>query len=399
MSAQSLHGIKVLDLTHHVSGPYCTKLLADFGAEVVKVERPGSGDPSRGMGPFVDDDPHLDKSLLFIYLNNNKRSITLDLKTDTGKTILKKLVGETDILVENFSPRVMQSLDLDYDTLREINPTLVMVSISNFGQTGPYRDYKATDIVEYAMGGLMYLFGQNHREPLKHALRQAQFKAGTNAASGAMIALFHRQMAGEGQHVDVSIQESMVVALRDTTSMYTYSGAIRRRQPPASGEIPRGPMKARDGYAVPIFMGRADWENIVEFLDDKALNEERFSTPELRIANAEELQQALEARFQEKNRVDWFESAHAHRYPFGVVNDPKEVVENPQFVDRGYFATVDHPVAGAIRMPGAPFKMSATPWKVDSPAPTLGQDNWEVLGSRLGHSRADLLRLQAEGVI
>ena len=211
MPQGALEGVKVLDLTHHVAGPYSTKLLADFGADVVKVEQP-SGDPARRIPPFYHDETGPDKSLLFLYLNTNKQGITLNLKTRQGLDLLMELVRDSDILVENFSPRVMPSLGLDYPSLKEINPSLVMVSIANFGQTGPYRDYKANDIVEYALGGLMYIFGGYHREPLKHALHQAQFKAGTNAASAALMALYHQRMTGIGQHVDVSIQESIASA-------------------------------------------------------------------------------------------------------------------------------------------------------------------------------------------
>lgn len=210
--------MRVLDLTHHVAGPYCAKLLADFGADVIKVERPG-GDPARSLPPFPNDEPHPERSLLFSYLNTSKKSVTLNLKTPAGKSLFEKLLIDSDIVVENFAPRVMPSLDLDYDTLAAINPSLVMVSISNFGQTGPYRDYKAADIIHYALGGLMYIFGSADREPLKHALRQTQFKAGTNAATAALIGWYHQQFNGEGQHIDISIQECVSSALRDTTSL------------------------------------------------------------------------------------------------------------------------------------------------------------------------------------
>ena len=163
MLAGALSGYKVLDVTHFIAGPYCTRLLAGYGAEVIKVEKPGSGDGSRRLGPFVGDDPHIEKSAQFLYLNTGKKSITLDLKTPAGVKIFKRLVKDADILVENFEPRVMSSLGLGYDTLSEINPKLVMTSISNFGQTGPYRDYKAAEIVEYALSGLMKMTGEPDR--------------------------------------------------------------------------------------------------------------------------------------------------------------------------------------------------------------------------------------------
>ena len=241
--AGALDGIKVLDLTHHIAGPYCTKLLADFGAQVTKIERPGSGDPARGIGPFAGDDPHPDKGLPFLYLNTNKRSVTLDLKSTTGQRILRRLADTADLIVENFRPRTLTSIGLTYETFTVTNPSVVMVSISNFGQTGPYRDYEATDIVEYALSGIQYIFGDNDREPLKHGFNQAQFKAGTDAASAALIALYHRAMTGKGQWVDVSIQECISTGLRDVTSAFTYTGAVKWRRPERSwrtAAIPSG---------------------------------------------------------------------------------------------------------------------------------------------------------------
>lgn len=399
MPDSALDGIKVLDLTHHFAGPYCTKLLADYGAEVMKIERPVTGDPARMIGPFAGDDPHPDKSLPFAYLNTSKKSVTLNLKSEEGRRIMMRLIEDADLLVENFSPRVMPSLGLDYDTLRAVNPSLVMVSISNFGQDGPYRDYRATDIVAYALGGLMYIFGENGMPPLKHALRQAQFKAGTNAAGAALIALMHRDFTGAGQHVDVSVHEAMASAMRDTTSLYAYSGAIRGRQPAASGEIPRAPLEASDGYVVPIFLGGVSWNDMAAFLGSDELASERYSTASGRVANAEALQDAAEAAFKRRTKREWFEDAHARRYPFGIVNSPEEVVDNPQFRAREFFQDIEHPVAGTLAMPGAPFRMSETPWRAWSPAPSLGQHNLEVLCGRLGCSQSDVKRLAAEGVI
>ena len=183
MPQGALEGIKVLDLTHHIAGPYCTKLLADFGADVLKVERP-EGDPSRRMPPFYHDETDIEKSLLFLYLNTNKRGVTLNLKSRQGIDMVKQLAQESDMVVENFSPRVMPGLGLGFETLKELNPSLVLVSISNFGQTGPYRDYRATDIVEYAMGGLMYIFGTNQGTPLKHASAPSPVQSGHRLGLG-----------------------------------------------------------------------------------------------------------------------------------------------------------------------------------------------------------------------
>ena len=399
MPQRALEGVKALDLTHCIAGPYCTKLLADFGADVVKVERPG-GDPARRIPPFFHDETGPDQSLLFLYLNTNKRSVTLNLKTPQGLNLLKELVRDSDVLVENFAPRVLPSLGLDYPSLKGINPSLVMVSISNFGQTGPYRDYKADEIVEYALGGLMYIFGSYHREPLKHALHQAQFKAGANAASAALMALYHQRLTGQGQHVDLSIQESIASALRDVVNNYTNTGAVRRRQPNHSGDLTRI-RQTSDGHILPnpgIGAG-LDWNVVVDFLEAPELDDEKFSTPSARLANAEELGEILDRIFLTRNKFEMFFAAQQKRFIYGVVQSPEEVLADEQFKHRGFFVEIDHPVVGTLTYPGAPFLMERTPWEVRRPAPTLGQHNGEVFGNRLGYAGEDLARLRALEVI
>lgn len=392
--------MRVLDLTHHVAGPYCAKLLADFGADVVKIERP-EGDIARSMPPFFNDEAHPDKSLLFAYLNTGRRSVTLNLKTSTGKALLERLAADSDIVVENFAPRVLPSLGLDYPALRRINPALVMVSISNFGQTGPYRDYKAADIVHYALGGLMYIFGSAEREPLKHALRQTQFKAGANAATAALIGHCHQQFNGEGQHIDISIQECVTSALRDTTSLYTYAGSIRQRQPAYTGDMPRSPVPTADGYIVPIhFGGAVDWNGVADFIDEPALKDDSFATPESRFANAKALQDALEAGMSRWRKFELMREAHKRRgHIYGVVHSPAETLASEQYKARGYFADIEHPAFGKATYPGAPFIMSATPWRAASPAPELGQHNEAILCGKLGLSLSELNLLRASGVV
>ena len=395
----ALEGVKVLDLTHYITGPYCTKLLADFGADVVKVERPG-GDPGRRIPPFFHDQAESEKSLLFLYLHTNKRSVTLNLKAHRGRQLLIDLAKESDILVENFSPRVMSSLGLNYQVLRNVNPSLVMVSISNFGQTGPYRDYKATDIVEYALGGLMYVFGRYDREPLMHALHQAQFTSGTNAASAALMALYHQRLTGDGQHVDVSIQECIASGLRDVVNNYTYTGAVRRRQPNHSGDLTRL-RETSDGHILPnpgIGTG-FDWNSMVDFLGEPELDDEKFSTPLARSINAKALGEILDRYFQPQKKLDIFYAAHKRRFIYGIVQSPEEVLADPQYQARGYFVDIDHPVVGTLRYPGAPFSMSDTPWEARQPAPTLGQHNHQIYGERLGYSNLDLARMQFMEVI
>ena len=394
----ALAGVKVIDLTHHIAGPYATKLLADHGADVLKIERPG-GDPARRLPPFFHDDPHREKSLPFLYLNTNKRSITLNLKTDEGRSILMDLLADADALVENFAPRVLPSLGLDYETLRAHNPGLVCASVSNFGQTGPWRDYRATEIVEYALGGLMYIFGAYDREPLKHAMNQAQFKAGTNLASATLMALYHQRLTGQGQRVDVSIQESIASALRDVINNYTYLGAVRRRQPNHTGDLTR--LRAvSDGYVLPNpgIGASLDWQILVDFLDAPALDDPKFDNASARLENAEELGEILDQIFATKQKQDIFYAAHQKRFIYGVIDSPPETMENPQIKARDYYVPLEHSDLGEITFPGAPFLMSGSPWDVQSVAPTLGQHNSEVLGA-LGYDSQQMAYLTASEVI
>ncbi|MBI4639776.1 MAG: CoA transferase, partial [Candidatus Tectomicrobia bacterium] len=217
MTDQLLSDVKVLDLTHYIAGPYCTKLLADYGADLIKIERPGKGDPARQIGPFLGDDPHPEKSALFLHLNTNKRSLTLNLKSRRGVMIFKELAHQVDIVVENFRPGVMDDFGLSYEELEKINPTLVMTSISNFGQTGPYRDFPASEIVLYGMGGSMLSSGLPDREPVKLARNVGQYQTGVMAAVATMTAFYGANYRGIGQHIDMAIFE-------------TQSGSIDRRQ-------------------------------------------------------------------------------------------------------------------------------------------------------------------------
>ena len=395
----ALEGVRVLDLTHCIAGPYCTRLLAGFGADVLKIEPPG-GERGRRMGPFFHDEPGPDSSLLFAYLNAGKRSVSLNLKSAEGRDILLSLLPETDLLVENFAPRVMPSLQLDYEALREVAPHLVMVSISNFGQTGPYRDYKATDIVEYALGGLMYIFGAYDREPLKHAFNQAQFKAGTDAASASLMALYHQRLTGAGQHVDVSIQEAVATGLRDVVNNYTYTGAIRRRQPNHSGDLQR--LRATsDGYLLPNpgLGGGLNWDSFVEFLGLPELDDDRFRTPSARLENAEELGRILDEHFIRQNKYEMFYGSHERRFIFGVIQSAEEVLRDPQFAHRGFFEDVEHPVMGNLMFPGVPFSMESTPWLSGRPAPSVGQHNTAELGERLGLTPDEIADLRFQGVV
>ncbi|MBI3329066.1 MAG: CoA transferase [Nitrospinae bacterium] len=405
MPEAALADVRVLDLTHHIAGPYCTKLLADFGADVIKVERPDGGDPARRYGPFPHDTPHPEKSALFLHLNTNKRGITLNLKTSAGRDLLTALVREVDILVENFSPRVMPSLGLAYAMLEAFNPRLVMTSISNFGQTGPYRDYKAQDIVMYAMGGPMQQTGMADREPIKMAGNLMQYQAGNMGASATMVGLIGARLQGIGQHIDVSIFETHAGTVDRRTTLltaYAYCGEVGHRHSGMPlGMLPRGTFPCLDGY-ITIHVSNEWWPRLVQMLErPDLLTDPRFATPEARLSNA--YQADFDAIFYpwllERSKQEIMERAQAVRVLATAVNTPEDLLKDRHFKERGFFVQVEHPEAGCVTQPGAPFRMSETPWRVRRPAPCLGQHNEEVYGGMLGLSKEELMVLREQGVI
>ena len=384
MNPQALKNVRVLDLTHYISGPYCTKLLGDFGADVIKIENPLVGDPCRKMPPFDEANPNSSDSLLFQYLNTNKKSVELDLKSDFGHLAAEKLVRDSDILVENFRPGTLASYGLSESKLRTLNPNLVVVSISNFGQTGPYRDFEATDLVFYALGGLMFIFGSINKSPLKHAFHQAQFKAGTNAASAALMAFYEMINSGIGQKVDISIQESMAAAVRDTTTSYAASGIVRTRQTLMNGELPRAPIQVKDGYIVPITFGSTDWNKTANLLGDESLADPKFQTPEGRRMHAEEFENLVKAAFIRRGKHELFYGAHSHReLVYGLVQDAADLIENPQYQHDQYFQSIGNSGSDTPKFPGRPFKLSKTPWNIQTTAPALGQHTEEILFNKL----------------
>lgn len=402
-SEQVLQGMKVLDLTHYVAGPFCTKLLADFGADVIKVERPGTGDKSRQMGPFPGDVPHPEKSGLFLYLNTNKRGITLNLKTATGKRIFKELVRDADALVENFSPRVMPALGLDYESLKEINPHLVMTSVSNFGQTGPYRDYNATEIVILALSGHMSHLGDPAREPLKYALNAYQYFAGETAAMATIAAAIRNFSSAVNEHIDVSIHETIVSDINSRIYEYSYSGYRGRRTTvhdyPA---YPWGGFRTRDGYVAIQGSGAGErWlPRIFAMIDRPDLvNNPKFANAEARMKNIDEFNAVFYGWLAEHTKQEVFDAAAKARYPIAAVYNTRELVDNPHYRSRGFFVDIDHPVAGRFAYPGAPVIMSEGGYAIRRPAPLLGEHNAEIYGERLGYSAHDISLLRRNDVI
>lgn len=402
----ALSDLKVVEWGEFVSAPYCGKLLADLGAEVVKVEKPGHGDRSRSYGPFPQDLPHAERSGLFLYLNTNKLGVTLNWASVTGAEIFKELVARADILIENHSPREVAELGFDYDRLKEVNPRLVMTSITPFGQSGPYRDYKACDLVTFHISGLAYMNPSGgvddieSEPPLRGKALQADFLAGLSGAVATMSAVFAGRATGRGQHVDLSQHEALASIIRRDLGAVTYEGLARVRVKGAqpSSETLLG--QCRDGQFFVVCNTDRFWANWVGVMGNPEwATSELFQNRAARRENWDAAKIMIEEWARDKSLDEVVRAAQARRVPCMPVNTVRESTDSELLAAREYFAEADHEHAGRVRFPGAPYKLSQTPWQVERHAPLLGQHNAEILCERLGYSRQDLAVMKAEGVI
>ncbi len=421
-----LEGVKVLDLTHYFAGPYCTKLLATLGAEVIKVERPGSGDPLRYFPPFANPRHPGESGAWFLYLNTSKKSLTLDLKSDKGREIIRQLTRSADILVENFAPGVMARLGLDYDTLRRENPALVLTSISNYGQTGPYRDWKASEINLYAAGGLMNITGEPEQPPLKEGAPLAQLGAGQNAFVATMTALLYAEDTGQGQHIDLAIAEYATNVLENALMQYSYSGQeFTRVGNRGYGRAAWGIYPCQDGFVGIIAGPDQNWPEVAKIMETGELADPRFASRQGRLLHADEVDALMLPWLLEHDKVDIFKAGQEHGLGFSFVAEMRDILEMEQLTARDYFVRLEHPVAEAFQYPGPPIRPdtggpnTASPNtgspdtgdpKAASPntggwdawvyrrAPLLAEHCLEILGG-LGYSAAEVEGLHAEGVI
>jgi len=393
-----IEGIKILDLTHYIAGPYATKLLAEYGAEVIKVEKPG-GDPARRLPPFFHDDPHPEKSGAFLYLNTGKKGITLNLKTDTGKQIFRELAQKADVLVENFEPRVMPGLGLDFDSLKSLAPNLIWVSISNFGQSGPYRNFKGSELILFGISGWMQLVGKADQKPLLSGIPLAQFGAGTLGAVGCLGALWGKEFSG-GAHVDISIMESMIVCMESITSRYAYNKTILPRMGGRQSPCPCTIVPTRDGHVLTFAVSEKEWRNLCDLIGKPELKEdERFKNRIARIAHARELDAIFKSYFFALTSQEIYQKAQEQGLGFGKVNSPEDIAHWDHLEVRKWFLSIDHPVCGRLKYPGLPFRIMGYPTKEPTPAPLLGQHNLEIYQKYLGYSAADLVLLRERGII
>jgi len=396
----ALGGLRVLDLTDY-RAQLCGRLLADMGADVIKVEPPG-GDSARRVAPFVDDTPHPDRSLFFWFYNLNKRSMTLDITQSQGAEILLTLAKSSDLIIESFKPDCMHEFGLGWETLHQLNPALILLSIAPFGQTGPYRNFEADDTVLTALSGMLYVNGSPRQKPVRPLGLQAYHSAAYYGAIGAMCALFARDRDGRGQWLDLSMQEAATAALEHVAGSFFGEGRVEPRRGTLHWSRYFRVGKCRDGYIMHCTLG--DWTSLVEWVaaDGRAQD---LTAPEwedviYRAEHAEQLFDVLDDWVKEYSRDELLERAQMLRLPYATVRSPEALFDDEQLQARGYFVSVEHPeLCRSFRYPGAPYLCSGSPWRVYRRPPLVGEHTGEILRQELGLETDHIAALTAEGII
>jgi crotonobetainyl-CoA:carnitine CoA-transferase CaiB-like acyl-CoA transferase len=399
---RALDDLRVVEFAEMVSGPLCGKMFADMGAEVIKIEAPGGGDEARRHPPFAGDVPHPEKSGFFLYLNTSKKSLTLDPAQASGAELFKKLIAGADVIIENHPPGYMQRIGLGYETLKSINPRLIVVSITPFGQTGPYRDWKGGDLIEWSMSLTGYntptLVDDAEKEnPLRAPGHAAEVMGATTAAASAMMALFHREATGEGQWIDVPCWQATVNTAKIEMSAYSYVGIPFSRLR-AKVQVGLEPLPCRDGYVYVLWAADAHWQALKQILrNPDLLDNEIFDTLAGRHQNDDILRALVReelAKFEMEHLVT---EGQKLGLTIGPVHTVAQAVNHPHLAARGAFVEIDHPVAGRFKYPHRLVAMTVTPPR-PARAPLLGEHNAEIL-ERLGVSVDDQQGLRAAGVI
>lgn len=394
---KALEGVKVLDFTQYLSGPHCTSVLCELGAEILKVERPGSGEPERKAAPMTPKG----ESYQFFAYNRGKKSITLNMKNPVGLEIAKKLVAECDILVENFAPGVLEKLGLGYEAASTINPGIIYASISGFGQTGPRRDEVTYDMVGQAMGGLMSVTGYENGEPLKVGVSLADYMGGYNASIAILAALHYRTMTGEGQQIDISMQDGIwAMVFPDRANYFDTMVTPKRFGNKLSSSTPFGSYKAKDGYVVICTITDDQWLNVLKALGREDLsNDERFMTRVLRVKHMEEVEGILSDWLLERTVDEAVSELRKFKVPCSNVPTFDQVANDPQILHREMIVEVEQPLSGKVKLGGSVFKMSKTPGDRKQRIPLVGEHNEDIYSELLGYSEEDLEKLKAEGTI
>ena len=392
-----MKGIRVIDLTRALSGPYCTMMLGDYGADVVKIEMPNVGDDTRNWAP-----PYIEgQSAYFLSVNRNKRGITLDLKSSKGRKIFLELTSGADVVVENFTSGVTQRLKIDYEEVRKINPQIIYCSISGFGQTGPYRDRPAYDQIMQGMGGLMSITGMPNGEPVKVGVAITDIGAGMFSAYGILAALFHRSTTGIGQYLDISMLDCEVAWLTYQAGYVFATGKAPGKAGSAHPNIvPYQTFLCQDGRYINIAVGSERlWPRFCKTIDrDDLRDDPRFVSNDQRVENRDLLVPDLQGMFLEKPSLYWLEGLTSQGIPCGPIQDVEEVLSDPQVLSRGMVEKVSHPTIKELLLTGIPIKFSESPGSIHLHPPLLGEHTIEIL-TEMGYSHQDVELLRSDGVI
>jgi crotonobetainyl-CoA:carnitine CoA-transferase CaiB-like acyl-CoA transferase len=409
-----LEGIRVLDLTDE-KGFLCGRILAEMGADVIKVEKPG-GDDSRKIGPFYHDEPDPGKSLTWFAYNLNKRGITLDIASNHGWTIFLKLVRKADIVIESFAAGYMQQIGLDYTVLKALNPRIIVTSITPFGQTGPYKDFAASDIIVQAMSGYLHLCGDPDRPPMRISIPQAYLHAAGEAATATMIALYHRENSGQGQYVDVSAQQCMVRNTVNAVPLWLTYGEILERSGAFRVGLGRN-LRARqtwackDGFVNFLFVGGilaavAGSSGLTDWLEEEGVSTDYknrlkdFDISKFTQEEWEEMEAPVVKLFLKYTKQELFDEGNKRRVSICPVHSPQEVVDYPQLEARGFWTDVRHEELGtSIKYPGSCIRFADTPAPVLRRAPLIGEHNLDIYRDELGLSAEEICRLQKSNII
>ena len=402
-----LEGIRVIDLTRILAGPFSTMLMADMGADIIKVEQPGAGDPARGNGPFLSPDgaesSEQQFSTYFMSINRGKRSIAIDLSKPKGREVLLKLAETADVLIENFRPGTMQKLGLDYEVVKGRNPRIVVCSVSGFGQSGPYAHRPALDVIVQGMGGMLSITGEPGRGPVRPGASIGDITSALFATIAIQSALLERHNSGEGQYIDISMLDCQVAIMENAFMRYFTLGQTPQRigtRHPSS--TPFQAFETADGHVVVAIMGGStdQWPLFCAAIDHvELIDDERYTTGWSRTQHYDELIPVIEEVMRQKTTSEWVELLSDMGVPVGPVQDIAEVANDPQVNHREMFVELPHPVLGQVKFTGNPIKMSRTPSGPRRVPPQLGEQTSEVLTADVGLSPEDVAELFNEGVV
>ena len=387
---RALDGVRVLDLTRALAGPYCSMMLGDYGADVVKIEIPGTGDDTRGWGP-----PYIgDQSAYFLSINRNKRSITLNLRNPKGRDVFMEMARTADVIVENYTPGVTARLGIDYDSVKAINPGIVYCSISGFGQTGPYREKPAYDQVMQGLGGIMSLTGEPDGSPVKMGIALTDIGAGMMGAYGILAALYHRESSqgGEGQHIDVSMLDLQVAWLTYMGGYFFATGNNPQKVGAAHPTlVPYQAFMCQDSKYINIAVGSERlWQRFCAAMGRKDLQDDpTYAENGDRVRNRSKLVPLLQEEFLKKPTAEWVTQLEAGGVPCGPINELSDVFTDPQVLERNMLLEVAHPTLGTIKQAGIPIKYSRTEGEIRLPPPLLGEHTRELL-TEMGYTEAQL---------